>query len=40
MAAKCTFATERRVVIGNDHIAPVLRQAIMAEDAGFEEHFV
>ena len=34
------FATERRVVIGYDDIAPVLRQAIMAsEDAGFESHF-
>jgi penicillin-binding protein 1A len=35
-----TFATERRVVIGYDDIAPVLRQAIIAtEDAGFEQHF-
>ena len=35
-----TFATERRVVIGYDQIAPVLRQAIIAtEDAGFERHF-
>ena len=34
------FATERRVVIGYDDIAPILRQAIMAsEDAGFESHF-
>jgi penicillin-binding protein 1A len=34
------FATERRVVIRYDDIAPVLRQAIIAtEDAGFEEHF-
>ena len=34
------FATERRVVIGYDDMAPVLRQAIMAsEDAGFERHF-
>jgi membrane carboxypeptidase/penicillin-binding protein len=34
------FATERRVVIGYDDIAPVLRQAIMAtEDADFEQHF-
>jgi penicillin-binding protein 1A len=34
------FATERRVVIGYDDMAPVLRQAILAsEDAGFEEHF-
>lgn len=35
-----TFATERRVVIGYDAVAPVLRQAIIAtEDAGFERHF-
>ena len=34
------FATERRVVIGYDDIAPVLRHAIMAtEDADFEQHF-
>ena len=34
------FATERRVVIGYDDIAPVLRQAILAsEDAEFEQHF-
>src|SRR5919106_2259535 len=34
------FATERRVVVGWDDMAPVLRQAIMAsEDAGFEQHF-
>jgi len=34
------FATERRVVIGYDGIAPELRQAIIAtEDAGFERHF-
>ena len=34
------FATERRVVIGYDDIAPVLRQAIIAsEDADFESHF-
>ena len=34
------FAIERRVVIGYDDIAPVLRQAIIAsEDAGFEQHF-
>jgi membrane peptidoglycan carboxypeptidase len=34
------FATERRVVIGYDDIAPVLRQAIIAsEDADFEKHF-
>jgi penicillin-binding protein 1A len=34
------FATERRVVIGYDDIAPVLRQAIIAsEDAEFETHF-
>jgi penicillin-binding protein 1A len=34
------FATERRVVIDYDDIAPTLRQAIMAtEDAGFDRHF-
>jgi penicillin-binding protein 1A len=34
------FATERRVVIGYDDMAPVLRQAIIAsEDADFEQHF-
>ena len=34
------YAVERRVVIGYDQIAPVLRQAIMAsEDADFEQHF-
>ena len=34
------FATERRVVIGYDDIAPSLRQAIIAtEDADFEQHF-
>ena len=34
------FATERRVVIGYDDIAPSLREAIIAtEDAGFEHHF-
>ena len=34
------FATERRVVIGYEQIAPVLRQAIIAsEDAEFEQHF-
>ncbi len=34
------FATERRVVVGYDDIAPALRQAIIAsEDAGFEQHF-
>jgi penicillin-binding protein 1A len=34
------FATERRVVIGYDDMAPALRQAIMAtEDADFEQHF-
>ena len=34
------FATERRVVVGYDDMAPALRQAIMAsEDAGFEQHF-
>ena len=34
------FATERRVVIGYDDMAPALRQAIIAsEDADFEQHF-
>jgi penicillin-binding protein 1A len=34
------FATERRVVIGYDDMAPALRQAIIAtEDGGFEQHF-
>jgi len=34
------FATERRVVIGYDDIAPALRQAIIAsEDGDFERHF-
>jgi penicillin-binding protein 1A len=34
------YATERRVVIGHDDVAPALRQAILAsEDAGFEQHF-
>jgi len=34
------FATERRVVISYDDMAPVLRQAIIAtEDAEFEQHF-
>jgi penicillin-binding protein 1A len=34
------FAIERRVVVGYDDIAPVLRQAIIAtEDGGFEQHF-
>ena len=34
------FAVERRVVVGYDDMAPVLRQAIVAsEDAGFEDHF-
>ncbi len=34
------YAVERRVVIGYDDMAPVLRQAILAsEDAGFEQHF-
>ncbi len=34
------FATERRVVIGYDDIAPALRNAIIAtEDAGFNQHF-
>src|SRR6266850_50033 len=33
------FATERRVVIGYNDIAPVLRNAIVAtEDAGFNQH--
>ena len=33
------FATERRVVVGYDDIAPTLRQAIIAtEDADFEQH--
>ncbi|MEQ1757859.1 MAG: PBP1A family penicillin-binding protein [Vicinamibacterales bacterium] len=34
------FATERRVVIGYDDMAPVLRSAILAtEDADFNQHF-
>ncbi len=34
------FATERRVVVRYDDLAPALRQAIMAsEDADFEQHF-
>jgi len=34
------FATERRVVVRYDQIAPVLRNAIIAtEDAGFNQHF-
>jgi penicillin-binding protein 1A len=34
------FATERRVVVGYDQIAPSLRQAIVsAEDGGFDRHF-
>jgi penicillin-binding protein 1A len=34
------YATERRLVVPYDEIAPVLRQAIIAsEDADFEEHF-
>ena len=34
------FATERRVVIGYDDIAPRLRQAIVAaEDGDFDRHF-
>src|SRR5579862_3979713 len=34
------FATERRVVIGYDDIAPRLRQAIIAaEDGDFDRHF-
>ena len=34
------FATERRIVVGYDDMAPALRQAIIAsEDADFEQHF-
>ncbi|MGH9345815.1 MAG: penicillin-binding protein 1A [Vicinamibacterales bacterium] len=34
------FATERRLVVGYDQIAPALRQAIVAtEDGGFDRHF-
>ncbi len=34
------FAIERRIVVGYDDMAPVLRQAIIAtEDGGFERHF-
>jgi penicillin-binding protein 1A len=34
------FATERRVVVGYDDVAPVLRQAILAaEDQTFDQHF-
>lgn len=34
------FAIERRLVIGYDDMAPILRQAIIAtEDGGFEQHF-
>ncbi len=34
------FATERRVVVGYDELAPSLRQAIVAtEDGGFDQHF-
>src|SRR6186997_502934 len=34
------FATERRVVVRYDDIAPALRQAIIAkEDVDFEQHF-
>src|SRR6266511_4812308 len=34
------YATERRVVIGYDDMAPALRNAIVAtEDAGFNQHF-
>lgn len=34
------FATERRVVIGHDDLAPALRNAILAtEDADFNQHF-
>jgi penicillin-binding protein 1A len=38
--AVAQFATERRVVVRYEDIAPVLRQAIIAtEDADFEQHF-
>src|SRR5688572_10317644 len=38
--AVAQFATERRVVVKYDEIAPTLRQAIIAkEDADFEQHF-
>src|SRR5215217_1981832 len=34
------FATQRRVIVGNDDINPLLRQAIVAtEDADFDRHF-
>ena len=34
------FATERRIVVRYEDIAPVLRQAIIAtEDGDFEQHF-
>ncbi len=34
------FATERRVVVGYDNMAPALRNAVIAtEDAGFNQHF-
>ncbi|MGE3403187.1 MAG: penicillin-binding protein 1A [Vicinamibacterales bacterium] len=34
------YATERRVVVGYDDLAPALRNAIIAtEDAGFNQHF-
>src|ERR1044071_4527729 len=34
------FATERRLVVAYDQIAPVLRNAIIStEDAGFNQHF-
>jgi len=34
------FATERRLVVTYDQIAPALRNAIIAtEDAGFNQHF-
>jgi len=34
------FATERRLVVSYDQIAPALRNAIIAtEDAGFNQHF-
>ena len=39
-SAVAQFATERRVVIGYEDMAPRLRQAIIAkEDAEFEQHF-
>src|SRR5262245_22208142 len=34
------FATQRRVIVGDDDINPLLRQAIIAtEDAEFDRHF-